>query len=97
MSNSWLKKLKSRTKNDTKAILNLPSNVVGNSNDETKFPNKLLLTNTQILKIHKACANGSSANINFSKTQLSKMIQLRGYLPILLNLVQATNKGINII
>ena len=57
----------------------------------------MLLTNTQILKIRKACANGSSANINFSKTQRSKMIQLRGYLPILLNLVQATNKGINII
>ena len=29
-----------------------------------------------ISKMHKAFANGSSANIKFSKTQLSKMIQL---------------------
>ena len=34
----------------------------------------LLLGNTQVSKICKAFANGSSANIKFSKTQLSKII-----------------------
>ena len=51
------------------------SNLIGNSNDESKFPHKLLLTNTQVLKIRKALANGSSANIKCSKTQLSMMIK----------------------
>ena len=45
-SNSQLKKLKSEIKNGTKVTLNLSSNVVGNSSDETNLPNKLLLTNS---------------------------------------------------
>ena len=52
--------------------------MIGNPNDETNFPHKLLLTYTQVSKICKAFANGSSANIKFSKTQLSKMIQSGG-------------------
>ena len=55
--------------------LDLSSNLIGNSNDESNVPYKLLLTDSQVSKIHKAFANGSSANIKFSKTQLSKMIQ----------------------
>ena len=39
-----------------------------------------LLTDTQGLKIRKAFANGSSANIKFSKTQLSQIIQSGGTL-----------------
>ena len=73
--NSQLNKLKSAIKNATEVTLNLPSNVIGNSNDEIKFLNKLLLTDTQVSKIRKAFANGSSANIKFSKTQLSEMTQ----------------------
>ena len=38
---------------------------MGSSNDETYFPHKLLLTNTQVSKICKAFANGSTANIKF--------------------------------
>ena len=38
----------------------------GNSNDENNFPHKLLLTNTQVSRLHKAFANGSSANIKLS-------------------------------
>ena len=53
--------------------MNLSSNLIGNSNDETDFPHKLLLTDTQFSKICKALANGSSANIKFWKTQLSKV------------------------
>ena len=59
--------------------LNLSSNLIGNINDETNFPYKLLLTDTQVSKICKAFANGSSANIKFSKTQLSK-IQSGGFM-----------------
>ena len=41
-SNSQINKLKSGIKNGTEGTLNISSNVVGNSNDETNFPNKLL-------------------------------------------------------
>ena len=58
--------------------LNLSSNEIGKSNDETSFPHKLLLTDTQVSKIRKAFANGSSANITSSKTRLSKIIQPGG-------------------
>ena len=37
-----------------------------------------LKVNTQVSKIRKAFANGSSANIKFSKTQLSKKIHSGG-------------------
>ena len=59
LSNSQLNKLKTTTKNGTKVTLNLPSNIVRDSNDENNFPHKLLLTNTQVPKLHKAFANGS--------------------------------------
>ena len=62
--------------------MNLSSNLIGNSNDETNFPYKLLLTNTQVSKICKAFANGSSANIKFLKTQLSKIVQLGGLMSL---------------
>ena len=41
MSNSQLNNLKSGIKNGTEVTLNLPSNVVGDSNDENIFPHKL--------------------------------------------------------
>ena len=46
--------------------------------DEANFPHKLLLTNTHVSKIYIAFTNGWSANIQFSKTQLSK-IQSGGF------------------
>ena len=52
--------------------------MIGNFNDETKFLHKLLLNDTQVSKICKDLANSSSANIKFSKTQLSKIIQSGG-------------------
>ena len=79
LSNSQLNKLTSGIKNGTEVTLNLSSNLIGNFNDETNFPHKLLLTNTQVSKIRKSSANGLSANIKFSKTQLSKMIQSEGF------------------
>ena len=68
MSNSQLNKLKSTIKNGTEVTLNLSSNLIINSNNETNFPHKLLLTNTQVSKLRKAFANGWSTNIKFSKT-----------------------------
>ena len=58
--------------------------MIGNSDDETNFPHKLLLTNRQVANIRKAFANYISTNIRLSKTQLSKMIQLGGFLGRLL-------------
>ena len=63
LSNSQLKKLKSATKNVTKVTLNLSSNFIESSNDETNFSHKLLLTNTQVSKIRKPFTIVSSANI----------------------------------
>ena len=75
MSNSKLNKLKTGIKNGTEVTLNLSSNVIGDSNDETNFPHKLLLTDRQVSKLCKAFANNSSANIKLSKTQISKIVQ----------------------
>ena len=62
LSNSQLNKLKSAIKNETKVVLRLTSNMIGNSNDdETK------LTDRQVSNICKAFANHSSIEIKFSK------------------------------
>ena len=41
--------------------------MIATSNNETKFSNKLLLTDAQVSEICKPFANGSSANIKFFK------------------------------
>ena len=84
LSNSQLNKLKSAIKNETDVVLRLSSNMVGNSGGNTNFPHELLLTNRQVANIRKAFANHLSTDIKFSKTQLSKMIQLGGFLGKLL-------------
>ena len=60
------------------------TNVTGSSNDETNFPHRLLLTNTQVSRFCKAFANNSSANIKLSRTQLYKIEQSGGFLGRLL-------------
>ena len=80
LSNSQLNKLKSAIKNETDVILRLSSNMTGNSDDEINFPHKLLFTNKQVANLRIPFANYSSADIKLSKTQLSKMIQSRGFL-----------------
>ena len=47
MSNSQLDKLKPRMIDGTEVTLKLSSNAVGDSNNENKFPHKLLLTSQQ--------------------------------------------------
>ena len=58
--------------------------MIGDSNDKANFLNESLLTDRQVSSIRKAFANNSSADIKFSKTQLSKMIQSGGFLGKLL-------------
>ena len=78
LSNSQLSKLKSGIK--MVLTLNFSTNVMGDSNDETNFPHKLLLvTDRKVSRLFKASANKSSANIKLSKTQLSKVVQSGGF------------------
>ena len=58
--------------------------MVSNSNDNTNFPQELLLTNRQVANIRKAFAKNTSIDIKLSKTQLSKIIQAGGFLGNLL-------------
>ena len=50
LRNSQLNKLKSVVKNGTEVTLNVSSNLIGNSNDETNLSRKLLLTGLQVSK-----------------------------------------------
>ena len=80
--------------------------MIGNSDDETNFPHKLLLTNRQVANLHRAFANHASTDIKLSKTQLSKMIQLGGFLsrllgpllrtrlPLMINVIQRLAKSV---
>ena len=52
--------------------------------NETNFSHKLLFTNRQVSNLCKTFADHLSADIKLSKTQLSKMIQSRGFLGRLL-------------
>ena len=58
--------------------------------NETNFPHQLLWTNKQVANIHKAFANNSLIGIKLSKTQLSKMIQSRGFIGRLLGPLRKT-------
>ena len=84
LSNLQLNKLKSAIKNETDVVLRLSSNMIGNSDNETNFPHKLLVSNRQVANLHKAFANHASTDFKLSKTQLSKMVQLGGFLGRLL-------------
>ena len=98
LSNSQLNKLKSGKKNATQVTLNLSSNVIGNSNDETNFPHKLLFTNTQVSRLCKAFANNSSANIKLSQSGgfLGKRLGslLKTGLPLIKNAVKPVAKSV---
>ena len=69
LPNSKLNKLKSAIKNEIDVMLRLSSNMIGNSDDETNFPHKLLLTNRQVAILRKAFANHTSTDIKLSKAQ----------------------------
>ena len=54
------------------------------SDNESNFHHKLLLTNRQVSNLCGTFANYLSEDIKLPKTQLSKMIQLGGFLGRLL-------------
>ena len=56
-------KFSKKKKKGTKVTLNLSSNIAGDLYDKNNFRHKLSLANTQVLKLRKAFANNSSANI----------------------------------
>ena len=64
--------MKSAIKNKSEVVLRLSSNIIGD--DETSFPQKLLLTNRQVANLRKAFANYLSTDIKLLNTQLSKVI-----------------------
>ena len=106
LSNSQLNKLKSAIKNETDVVSRLSSNMIGNSDDETNCPHKLLLTSTQVANLRKAFANYLSTDIKLSKAQLSKTIQSGGFLgrllgpllktglPLMKNVIQILDKSV---
>ena len=61
--------------------------MIGSLNDQANFSHKLLLGNTQVSNIRKAFANGLSANIKFSKTQVSKIVQSGGFVSNFIDLI----------
>ena len=84
LPNSQFNKLKSGIKICTEVTLKLSSNVVNDSNGENNFLHESLLTDTQVLKLSKAFANGSSAIIKLSKAHWHKIGQSGGVLSGLL-------------
>ena len=62
--------------------------MIGNSDDEANFPQKLLLTNRQVRNIRKAFAKHTSTDIKLSKAQLNKM-QNGGFLRFLAPLLKS--------
>ena len=106
LSNAQLSKLKSRIRYGAEVTFNLSSNVIGNSTNETNFPHRLLLTNTEVSKLRETFANYLWANVKLSKTQLHKRGQswlflgrligslLRNGLPLLKNVLQPLAKSV---
>ena len=58
--------------------------MIGNSDDETDFPHTFSLTDRQAPNLRKDFANYLLVDIKLSKTQLSKRVQLGGFLGALL-------------
>ena len=57
MCNSQLNRLKSGIKYSTEVALNISSNLIGHSKNETNFLHKLLLTDRQVSRLRKTFAN----------------------------------------
>ena len=66
LSNLQLNKFKSAIKSENEVVLRLWSNMIGDN--ETNFPQKLLLTNRQVSNLRKAFAKHLSADIKLSET-----------------------------
>ena len=73
LSNLQLNKSKFSIKNEAEVLLRLSSNMIDDSDDETNFPHKLLLTNRQVTSLSKYFSNHLSTDIKLSKTQISNI------------------------
>ena len=105
LSYSHLNTLKSAIKNKKRIVLRLSTNMIGNSDDETNFPRKLLVTKGQVANLCKAFANNLLTDIKFSTAQLSKTIDSGGFLgkllgpllktglPLMKNIIKALAKS----
>ena len=105
-SNSQLNKIKSALEDGTEVVWRLSSNMIGDSDDKINFPHELLLNNRQVANLRKVFATKSSIDIKSSKTQISKMIQSRGFfggllrpllyigLPFMKNMVKPLAKSV---
>ena len=80
LSNSQLNKLKLAIKNKIEVVLRLSPNMISETNNKANFLNELLLTDRQVSATRKVFSSNSLADIKFSKTFLSKMIQSGGFL-----------------
>ena len=69
----------SQLKNETEVVLRLSPTMIGNSDDQTNFPHKLLVTERQVSHFRNAFSNNSSTDIKLLKIHLSKMIKLGGF------------------
>ena len=85
--NSQLDELKPAIKNETGVTLRLSSKIIGNFNDETNLSHDFLLILRQVSKLRKAFANNLSTDIKLSNTQISKIVQLGGFIGRLLGLL----------
>ena len=65
--------------------------MIDNSDDETNFSHKLLLTNRQVANLCKAFAINSSFNIKLSKAQASEMFQSTSW-PIIKHRITVNKK-----
>ena len=61
------------------ALINFKSssNLNGDFNEETNFPHKLLLTNTEVSRLSIVFTNNLPAQMKLSKTQLPQKTQLQ--------------------
>ena len=72
LSNSQVNKLKSAIKNETEVVVRLSSNMIGDSNDETNFPFKLLLTDKQVSNIRRNLQIIHQLILNYQKLNYQK-------------------------
>ena len=81
LSNTQLKKLKNAVKDNIGTTLRINLKMF----DGNDLPHELLLTARQKTKLRNAFNNNASADINFPKAQIAKIIQSGGFLESLLS------------
>ena len=93
-------------KNEAEVTLRLSSDMIDNSDDETNFHQKLLLTNRQVKNLRKAFVNYLSTDNKLSKPHLSQIVQSIEFLgrllgslpktglPLMTNVIKLLDKGV---